>query len=685
MLRDDVAIDPIYRERFRREGRMLASLNHPHVIPIYGMGEIDGQLYIATRLTASTLKDLIVAGPIAVDDAITILAAVADALDAAHAAGVIHRDIKPANVLMDPGPRLPDRLRARARPRRRRAHAARPGARDDRLHGARAAGGRAHRPGDRHLRAGLPGRRDPHGPGALPARQRRRHDLRARHGRAAQRVRAPARAAGALDDVIAAGMAKYPDDRPATAGTLIADMLRALDRPARRAGRDRLRRLARRCRRRSRPTGRRRGRFDGRYEVVAPISSGAMGAVYRALDREDGREVAVKRLLDVRHAARFEIEARLLASLSHPRLVKVLDHASDEQGAYIVMDLVRGIDLGAVLKRDGDPGLTLGDGIEYARHACEALQYVHEQQIVHRDVKPPNMILGDDGVVLVDFGVARALGGEQEEGTIAVGTPRFMAPEVLAGGTVSAASDVYSLAATLWTLLIGTPPRYGDAPKLDKLAPEIDPELREALASGLQLLPEERIASAAAFAEAIGAPLTAGRGESLAQSLGHAPIRRRVMEAIVRTAAGMFDAAACSIALTDPASGELVYEAAWGAGAAEVVGLRLPPGAGLAGTVVASGEGVVVPECRKDPRLAPRSPPRPAMCPTPWSSRRSCARARRSASSRCSTAATASPTSRGPRARRPVRRPRRRRARPRRLPAQLARRAHAPWLTCPAA
>jgi hypothetical protein len=345
--------------------------------------------------------------------------------------------------------------------------------------------------------------------------------------------------------------------------------------------------------------------FDGRYEVLAPISSGAMGAVYRAMDREQGQEVAVKRLLDVRHAARFEIEARLLASLSHPRLVKVLDHASDELGAYIVMELVRGTDLGAVLKRDGDPGLRISDGLEYARHGCEALQYVHDQQIVHRDVKPPNMILGDEGVILVDFGVARALGGEQEEGTIAVGTPRFMAPEILAGGTVSAASDVYSLAATLWTLLIGSPPRYGDAMKLEKLAPQMDPDLRLALAGGLELLPEERITSAAAFAEAIGAPLTAAdRGESLAQSLGHGPIRRRVMEAIVRTAAGMFDAAACSIALTDPSSGELVYEAAWGAGAAEVVGLRLPPGVGMAGAVVANREGTVVPECRKDPRFA---------------------------------------------------------------------------------
>src|SRR5919198_6301219 len=90
--------------------------------------------------------------------------------------------------------------------------------------------------------------------------------------------------------------------------------------------------------------------LGGRYKVIAPISSGAMGAVYRAVDRESGRDVAIKRLLDVRHAARFEIEARLLASLSHPRLVKVVDHSSDEQGLYIVMELVKGTDLGQILK-----------------------------------------------------------------------------------------------------------------------------------------------------------------------------------------------------------------------------------------------------------------------------------------------------------------------------------------------
>jgi putative methionine-R-sulfoxide reductase with GAF domain len=270
------------------------------------------------------------------------------------------------------------------------------------------------------------------------------------------------------------------------------------------------------------------------------------------------------------------------------------------------MDLVRGSDLGAQLKERGDPGLPAQEAVDYARHVCEALQYVHEQQIVHRDVKPQNMILADDGVVLVDFGVARAIGSSEDEtvGTIAVGTPRYMAPEVFAGGTVSPASDVFSLAATLWALMIGSPPRYGDVLKIDKVAPELPPELRDALAGGLEMLPEMRISSATAFAEAIGVPLTDRGGQSLAQSLGRAPVHRRVIEAIVRTAAGMFEAAAASIALVDEASGELVYEAAWGAGASEVVGLRLPPGAGLSGAVVASGEAVAVPECRSDPRFA---------------------------------------------------------------------------------
>lgn len=231
VLREDVAIDPVYRERFRREGRMLAALDHPHVIPIHGMGEIDGQLFIATRLTQSTLRELINAGPIAVEDAIAILAAVADALDAAHAADVVHRDIKPANVLLDPGPRVYLTDFGLARDPSGFALTA-PGqvlGTIDYMAPELLDGVRIGPATDIYALACLavetltgqvPFPRDndaattyAHVMGAPPSVSDRRPEL-------------PA----ALDDVIAAGMAKSPDDRPATAGTLIADMLRALDR-----------------------------------------------------------------------------------------------------------------------------------------------------------------------------------------------------------------------------------------------------------------------------------------------------------------------------------------------------------------------------------------------------------------------------------------------------------------------
>ncbi len=96
--------------------------------------------------------------------------------------------------------------------------------------------------------------------------------------------------------------------------------------------------------------------LNGRYDVAAPISSGAMGAVYRATDRQDGVDVAVKQLMDVRHAARFEIEARLLAQLRHPRVVRVIDYFQVEDGQYLVMNLVEGEDLGGLLKAPAPAG-----------------------------------------------------------------------------------------------------------------------------------------------------------------------------------------------------------------------------------------------------------------------------------------------------------------------------------------
>jgi predicted Ser/Thr protein kinase len=346
--------------------------------------------------------------------------------------------------------------------------------------------------------------------------------------------------------------------------------------------------------------------LNGRYRVLEPISSGAMGAVYRALDVETDSEVALKQSTHPDGNPRFEVEARLLSRLQHPRVVRTIDYFSDPSGHYLVMELVRGTDLGKVLERRGRPGLPVAQSVEYVRQACEALQYVHDQQIVHRDVKPQNMILAGEGIVLVDFGIARVLEEQEPLGTAGIGTPRFMAPEVFAGGRVSPRADVYGIAATLWTLIAGAPPVYAGGKKLSSINPDVTPELERTIAAGLELIPERRVASVAAFAKALGAPLEVEQGISLAISIEDPGASRSLMEAVVHAASGVFGAAAASIALIDQTTGELVYRSAWGAGAHEIVGVRLAPGAGIAGRVVQTGSGEAVPDCRTDPRFASR-------------------------------------------------------------------------------
>jgi serine/threonine-protein kinase len=233
VLREDVGVDPVYRTRFRREGELLSQLNHGHIIPIHGMGEIDGELYIATRLVPSTLRHRILAGSLSVDEAMTVLAGVASALDAAHALGIVHRDIKPANVLLDPGPH---------------AYLADFGLARDPEAGALTAPGQVLGTIDYMAPELLDGERvgpatDIYGlaclayetlTGTVPylrdtdAATMYAHIVEPPPNASDHRSELPR----ALDTALAAGMAKEPDDRPASAGAFVVDLLAALGRPA---------------------------------------------------------------------------------------------------------------------------------------------------------------------------------------------------------------------------------------------------------------------------------------------------------------------------------------------------------------------------------------------------------------------------------------------------------------------
>lgn len=203
------------------------------------------------------------------------------------------------------------------------------------------------------------------------------------------------------------------------------------------------------------------------YELVREVGKGSMGIVYEARGRSDGRRVAIKVLppsltLTERALARFLREGELMQKVEHEGIAKVFALGQRGRLSWFVMEFVDGTDLGARLAVGPLPIRQVAQiGSEVAR----ALHFAHERGIVHRDVKPQNLILRPDGrTVITDFGLARETGtGSMTESGAIVGTPMFMAPEQVLGdrSTVGARSDVYGLGATLYTLVTGRPPYDG--------------------------------------------------------------------------------------------------------------------------------------------------------------------------------------------------------------------------------
>jgi len=208
--------------------------------------------------------------------------------------------------------------------------------------------------------------------------------------------------------------------------------------------------------------------FDDRYRILRKVGAGGMANVYLAEDQELGRRVAIK-VLDERHASdeqfveRFRREAQNAAGLSHPNIVSVYDRGEAQGSYYIAMEYVEGRTLKELLVARGPS--PVGLAIDYTRQILAALRFAHRNGIVHRDIKPHNVIVDSEGrVKVMDFGIARAGASQMTEAGSIIGTAQYLSPEQARGAPVDQSSDLYSTGIVLYELLTGKVPFTGETP-----------------------------------------------------------------------------------------------------------------------------------------------------------------------------------------------------------------------------
>ena len=257
-----------------------------------------------------------------------------------------------------------------------------------------------------------------------------------------------------------------------------------------------------------------------RYELEELVGTGGMSSVFRARDLQLDRSVAIKILHehyaeDPEYLERFRREARAVARLSHPNIVTVIDRGDDDGRQYIVFEHVDGENLKDLVLRTGR--LPVRRALELALAVADGLAFAHDHGLVHRDVKPQNVLLSREGEVKVtDFGIARSLHvdhGVTQTGTV-LGTGEYLAPEQASGKQVSAATDVYSLGVVLWELLAGDVPFVGEnfvavalrhvneaPPRVRERRPDVSPRLEAAVDRALAKDPGRRFPSMVAFAK----------------------------------------------------------------------------------------------------------------------------------------------------------------------------------------
>ena len=256
--------------------------------------------------------------------------------------------------------------------------------------------------------------------------------------------------------------------------------------------------------------------FDGRYRILRKLGSGGMANVYLAEDEDLGRRVAIK-ILSERYAndesfnERFRREAKSAASLSHPNIVSIYDRGEADGIPYIAMEVIEGRSLKELILTRGP--LPLATAIDYTHQILDALRFAHRNGIIHRDIKPHNILLGaENRAKVTDFGIARAGASQMTEVGSIMGTAQYLSPEQARGAPVTAASDLYSVGIVLYEMLTGQVPFSGDSaieiamkhlnetPRPpSSLRPELTPELDQVVLRALAKNPEDRYQASEEF------------------------------------------------------------------------------------------------------------------------------------------------------------------------------------------